>query len=182
MHPPPAKPSLLSCIQQEPGSTQFQQDLPQNQSNQQLESLSSIGKSKSQRQRPFSRSNPSSLLERLSPQIRSSSPPFQPTSPSSTTLTSSLLTRITTEGLQLHKPLTSPIHLCPPLSRIEGNQSLMVSSSTPHPSLETPGGSTSLNQSQEILKKGQKSATEAQSMRSSSLGEALQQCLNLLDD
>ena len=104
MHPPPAKPSLLSWIQQEPGSTPFQQDLPQNQSNQQLGSLSSTKKHKFQRQRPFSRSNPSSLLERLSPQIRSSSLPFLPTSPSLTTLTSSLLSRITPEGLQPHKP------------------------------------------------------------------------------
>ena len=176
MHPPPAKSSLLSWIQQEPRSTPFQQDLPQNQSNQQLGSLNSIGKSKSRRQRPFSRSNPSSLLERLSPQIRSSSLPFQPISPSLMTLTSSLLSRITPEGLQSHKPLTSPSHLRPLLSRIEGNQSLMLSSSPPHPSLETPGGSTPLSQSQEMLKKGQKSTIGPQSMRSSSLGEAPQQC------
>ena len=172
MHPPPAKPFLLSWIQQESGSTPFQQDFPHNQSNQQLGSLSSIGKHKFQRQRPFSRSNPSSLLERLSPQIRSSSSPFLPTSSSLTTLTSSLLSRITPKGLQPHKPLTSPTHLCPLLSRIEGNQSLIWSFFPPHPSLEIPGGSTLLSPSQEMLKKGQKSTIGPQSMRSSSLEEA----------
>ena len=172
MHPPSAKPSLLSQIQQEPGSTPFQQDLPHNQSNQQLGSLSSTGKCKFQRQRPFSRSNSPSLLERLSPQMRSSFPPFLPISLFLMTLPSSLLTRFTPEELQPHKPLTSSTHLCPLLSRIEDNQSLMLSSSPPHPFLETPAGSTPLSLSQEMLKKGQKSATGPQSMRSSSFGEA----------
>ena len=114
----------------------------------------------SKTERPFLRSNPPSLLKRLSPQMRSSSLPFLPTSPSLMTLISSLLSRITPEGLQPHKPLTSPTHLCPPLSRIEGNQSLMLSSSPPHPSLETPGGSTPLSQSQKMLKKDQKASEE----------------------
>ena len=52
----------------------------------------------------------------------------------------------------------------------------MLSSSPPHPSLEIPGGSTSLSLSLEMLKKGQKSTTLPQFMRSSFLGEAPQQC------
>ena len=89
--------------------------------------------------------------------------------------------------------ITSPIHLCPLLSRIEGNQSLRLSSSPLHPSLETSGGSTPLNQSgdaEEGSKKCHRSLVHEElfpwrgtsAVPQVGLEPEVQQCLDLLDD
>jgi hypothetical protein len=125
---------------------------------------------KSQKQRPYSKSRQPSLLERMSPPMRSLSVHSHPTSASSI----SLLERIS-PGEQPHplefqeplnqKPLSEQL-LQPPLPPPTGNRQTMMSSSfQPQATQQVLGGSIQSTQNLRRQKRGQRSATGPLSMR-----------------
>ena len=120
---------------------------------------------KSQKQRPYSKSRPTSLLERMNHPIRSSSVPYPPILASSTT-SSGLLERISPRKglrpLKSEEPLQAPPqpqYQAPLLTPIQQSQNLRSSSFLPHPIAETPGDITQRTQSPRMQKRGRRRGT-----------------------
>ena len=145
MHPPPARPSLLSCLTEGTETTPCLQDLPQQQSRPPLLLSNSLEREKSQKQRPYSISRQPSLLERMNPPMKSLSAHSHPTSASWTTFRS-LLVRISPGEQYLplefqeplnKKPLSNTLLDRPLLPPTSQSQTLMSSSFLPQVTQQT---------------------------------------------
>ena len=162
MHPPPATPSFLSRLTERTETTPCPQNLPQQQSRPPLLLSNSLEREKSQKQRPYSISRQPSLLERMSPPMKSLSAPSHPTSASWTT-SRSLLERISPGKQHLplelqeplnQKPLSNTLLHRPLLPPISQSQTLMLSSFLPQVTQQTRGDSIKLTQKERSQKRG----------------------------
>jgi hypothetical protein len=161
-------------------TTPYLQDLTPDLSREASEQSNSSERGRSPKQRPYSKSKHLSLLKRLNPPMKSSSVPYHPILPFSTT-SRKLVDRIS-PGQQgnIQKPLSKePLNLAPLrrtlLSRMGQSQTLTSSSFQLNPIQGMPEDSIQLTQNQRMWKRGSRSATGPQSMRSSSHGKASQQ-------
>jgi hypothetical protein len=171
---------LLSRMKDGTETTPYLQDLTPDLSREASEQSNSSERGRSPKQRPYSKSKHLSLLKRLNPPMKSSSVPYHPILPFSTT-SRKLVDRIS-PGQQgnIQKPLSKePLNLAPLrrtlLSRMGQSQTLTSSSFQLNPIQGMPEDSIQLTQNQRMWKRGSRSATGPQSMRSSSHGKASQQ-------
>ena len=145
MHPPPARPSLLSRLTERAETTPCLYDLPQQQSRLPLLLSNSLEREKFQKQRPYSISRQPSLLERMNPPMKSLSVCSHPISASWMT-SRSLLERISPGEQHLplefqeplnQKPLSNTLLHHPLLPPTSQSQTLMSSSFLPQVTQQT---------------------------------------------